>query len=108
MAIVSQSQNVANSSTNSYPVGIFKQVSGTELQAVVLTDSAGHEFTTTNPFPFISGPGIPAWDYMSLATASTTDTYTFKTGGASGTTVATLLITYTDSTKATISTVVRS
>lgn len=55
-----------------------------------------------------SGFGIPAYDYLSLATASTTDTYTFKRGGASGVLVNTLVITYTDSTKATISTVVKT
>lgn len=52
--------------------------------------------------------GIPVYDYVSLATASTTDTYTFKTGGSGGTTVATITITYTDSTKATISSVART
>lgn len=52
--------------------------------------------------------GIPSWDYVSLTQAATTDTYTFKTGGAGGTTVQTIVITYTDSTKQTISTVVKS
>lgn len=52
--------------------------------------------------------GLSAYDYVSLATASTTDTYTFKTGGSGGTTVATITITYTDSTKATISNVART
>ena len=47
-------------------------------------------------------------DYIALAQAATTDTWTFKSGGAGGTLVATVTITYTDSTKATISTVVRT
>lgn len=46
MATVSLNQNVANSPTNSYPVGIFKQTNGTELQAVVLVNSIGAELTT--------------------------------------------------------------
>lgn len=56
----------------------------------------------------VKGIKIPVYDYASLAQASTTDTWTFKLGGASGTVVGTLLITYTDSTKATISTVALS
>lgn len=55
-----------------------------------------------------NGLSLPAYDYVSLAVAATTDTYTFKTGGAGGTTVATVTITYTDSTKAVISTVVKT
>jgi hypothetical protein len=48
------------------------------------------------------------YDYASLAQTSTIDTWTFKVGGSGGTLVATITITYTDSTKATISTVVRT
>lgn len=45
--------------------------------------------------------------YAALVQASTTDTWTFKTAAA-GSTVAVIVITYTDSTKATISTVERT
>ena len=45
------------------------------------------------------------FDYISLSETSTTDVYTYKNGGSGGTTVATVTITYTDSTKCTISTV---
>ena len=45
--------------------------------------------------------------YASLTQASTTDTWTFKTAAA-GTTVAVIVITYTDSTKATISNIERT
>lgn len=55
-----------------------------------------------------SYPVAAAWDYTALVQAATTDTWTFKTGGAGGTTVATVVITYTDATKATISNVARS
>lgn len=48
------------------------------------------------------------YDYISLAQASTTDTWTYKSGGSGGTTVATVTITYTDSTKATISNVAKT
>lgn len=56
------------------------------------------------PLPFITA----SYDFISQAQASTTDTWTFKTGGSGGTTVATITITYTDSTKAVISTVART
>ena len=45
--------------------------------------------------------------YATLTQASTTDTWTFKTASA-GSTVAVIVITYTDSTKATISNVERT
>lgn len=64
--------------------------------------------STTNPVNVANGFSIKAYDYVSLAQASTTDTYTFKTGGSGGTTQATITITYTDSTKVTISTVVKT
>lgn len=51
---------------------------------------------------------IPTFDYCAQVQASTTDTWTFKTGGAGGTTVATVVITYTDATKAVISNVAQS
>lgn len=69
-------------------------------------DPSTHRLLTTGTIT--SGFGIGAYDYVSLAVASTTDTYTFKTGGAGGSTVATITITYTDSGKGTISTVVKT
>lgn len=48
------------------------------------------------------------WDYTALTQDTTTDTWTFKSGGSGGTTTAVILITYTDSTKETISTVERT
>lgn len=55
-----------------------------------------------------SGISLPVWDYCSLTQASTTDTWVFKTGGSGGTTRATITVTYTDSGKGTISTVVKT
>ena len=48
------------------------------------------------------------YDFVQQTQTSTTDTWTFKTGGSGGTTVAVILITYTDSTKETIDTVERT
>lgn len=56
-----------------------------------------------------SGLSLPRYDYFSVATPNdTTEVYTFKTGGSSGTTVATLTIVYTDSGKETISSLTKS
>ena|SRR5690348_13010606 len=49
-----------------------------------------------------------AYDYVSYTSGSTTDTYTYKSGGSSGTTVQTITVTWTDSTKATLSSIARS
>ena len=64
--------------------------------------------TTTISNSVVPGFNIPTYDYVSLSQTSTVDTYSFKSGGAGGTLVATITITYTDSTKATISTVAKT
>lgn len=45
------------------------------------------------------------YDYVSmeLSAGDTTETYTFKTGGSGGTTVATVTVVYTDSTREVLS-----
>lgn len=49
------------------------------------------------------------YDYVAIAyPTSTTETYTFKTGGSGGTTVATVTLTFTDSTKASLSSVAKT
>jgi CHASE3 domain sensor protein len=48
------------------------------------------------------------YDYFSVNVDTTVDTYTYKRNGASGTTVATVIITYTDSTKQTVSSVAKT
>jgi hypothetical protein len=45
---------------------------------------------------------IAGYNYVGLTQTSTTDTWTYKMGGSAGTTLATVTITYTDTTKATI------
>lgn len=55
--------------------------------------------SNTNPLPATMGFGIPINNYCGIVEASTTTTYTFKTGGSSGSTVAVVVLTYTDSTK---------
>ena len=54
-----------------------------------LTDDSGNSIST------------PAHDYVGVTYPDTiTEVYTFKTGGSSGTTVQTITLVYTDSTKA--------
>jgi len=56
-----------------------------------------------------SGLGLPAYDYVSLTISpSTTETYVFKQGGSGGTTVATVVIEYTDATRATMVSVTKT
>lgn len=72
----------------------------------------GQVVSSTNKLPVTDTAGIMsgiAYDYMSVAyTDSDTETYTFKSGGSGGTTVATIVINYTDSTKEFISDVTRT
>lgn len=51
---------------------------------------------------------MPQFDYCSQVVDTTTDTWTYKAGGVSGTVVATVVITYTDSNKNVILSVARS
>ena len=56
------------------------------------------------------GIGLPSFDYVSMALSggNTIETYTFKTGGSGGTTVATVTIVYTDSTRSVLSSVTKT
>ena len=53
-----------------------------------------------------SGSLVPAaFDYIGYTSGATTDTYVYKTGGAGGTTVKTITVSFTDATKAVLSSV---
>lgn len=56
------------------------------------------------------GLELGKYDYVSMALSDgdTTETYTFKTGGAGGDTVATVIIVYTDSTRDVLSSVTKT
>lgn len=58
--------------------------------------------------PTQSGLGIPIHDAMAYTPAATTDTYVYRTGGIAGSIVATVVMSYTDATKAVLTTVVRT
>jgi hypothetical protein len=63
---------------------------------------------TGDGIKYLVGMEIPAHDYLELTEATLTDTWVYKSGGASGATVATLVITYTDSGKGTIANVTKT
>jgi len=75
------------------------------VRAMYGYDSATDSFLPINAK---SGFNIPPYDYVSVAYATLTDTYTFYKGGVGGTLVATITLTYTDATKTAISNVARS
>lgn len=78
--------------------GVLKQGTGVKVQ------NANGDII--NP---ASGFAIPAFNYIGVNLAgSTTDVYTYKSGGSGGTTVATLTITYTSSAKTTIASVLQT
>lgn len=58
----------------------------------------------------VHGLNLGVYDYVSMALSGgdTTETYTFKTGGSSGTTVATVVIVYTDDTREVLSSVTKT
>mgnify|MGYP001407009312 CR=1 FL=1 len=80
-----------------------------EIGAVEIKNSTDDTRATVSTkglhiFDTVTNSLVPAtYDYISYTSGSTTDTYVFKTGGSGGTTVSTLVITYTDSTKQTMS-----
>ncbi len=80
-----------------------------ESGAIDSINPLGVELTTVdsqNPLPVTTGFINFKYDYVSLTlTNPTTETYTFKLGGSSGTLVSTITIIYTDYKKCTLSSV---
>lgn len=56
----------------------------------------------------LAGMAVPAHDHIAVTYPSTTsEVYTYKSGGAAGTTVSTVTIVYTDSTKNNVSSITK-
>lgn len=55
-----------------------------------------------------AGINLPAYDYVAPTFNSTSDVYVFRLGGIGGNTVATVTLSYTDSTKSVLSSVART
>lgn len=75
-------------------------------QKVLNVDSNGNSINSDNPLSVGVGGLLNGiiYDYVSVTyPSSTTESYVFKQGGSSGTIVATINLTYTDSTKENLS-----
>ena len=86
------------------------EVSGVGVKRVLVDGYDGaniHDLAvdTNGVLKIASGFNIPVYDNITLTQATLTDTWVFKVGS---TTVSTITITFTDSAKGTISTVVKS
>lgn len=76
-----------------------------------LKDALGNDITSTNPLSVTSSNALVTelFDAIVITYPTTsTEVYTYKLGGLAGTTVATITLTYTDSTKETLTSVERS
>ena len=73
------------------------------------SDGAYYNVGVNTDGSLMDGLNIGSFDYVSMALsgADTTETYTFKTGGVSGTTVATVTVVYTTSTRNILSSVTK-
>jgi hypothetical protein len=108
-----------DSKTTADPATATNQASSNTKLDTLITQTDGLEASlssidtktpalVSNSVPVITGLGVPAHDAILPTFAATTDTYVYKTGGVSGTTVSTVVLTYTDATKAVLQSVVRS
>ena len=85
--------------------------SNIDIGSVKIENASG---TVINPateetLESVAGLNIPKYDYVVFTyNSGTQTTIVFKTGGSGGTTVATVVIVYTDSTQNNISTVTKS
>lgn len=81
-----------------------------EYTAQEVLNKVFNEETNSLDTGITSGLNLPKYDYVSMALSgvNTIETYTFKTGGSSGTTVATVTVVYTDSTREVLSSVTKS
>lgn len=87
------------------------QVSAVELLAYNASTNTLDRVQINNDGGVLTANGLVNgnYDYISYTnTSSTVDTYVYKTGGSSGSTIATVTITYTDTTKNQVSTVAKT
>lgn len=70
----------------------------TRVSGTAVVDSAGVSKRLLDVFTGTLSPGRD-YDYIDVAASGTTETYTFKQGGASGTTVRTITLEFTNSSR---------
>jgi hypothetical protein len=92
----------------SMPV-VLASDSGIVVDTTGLATDTGQAATNTKLDTILtrlSGSLLPvAFDFISYTDGGATETYVYKTGGSGGTTVKTVTVTYTDTTKAVLSTI---
>jgi hypothetical protein len=82
----------------------IKSVSNPDVHSQTVVNPDGSDIGSA-----FSGFSIPPYDYVSVSYPNaTTEEYTFKTGGSSGTQVAFVEIVYTDATKTALSSATRT
>lgn len=81
-----------------------------DVLSVEIVDASGNQVAGTQGFPTFPATGLvpKVYDFISYASTTLTDIYTYKSGGVLGTTVATLTVTWTTSAKTVLSTVART
>ena len=86
------------------------KISPTTKTAVAVWNDTTHEYEMWDGDITIAGNMIDVdYDYIAATyPLATTEVYTYKTGGATGTTVATITVVYTDATKDNISTITKT
>lgn len=90
--------------TDNLDVLLSTRATETTLQATNTKLDTLH--TDLGPLSRLSGSLVPAaFDYIGYTSGATTDTYVYKTGGAGGTAVKTITVSFTDATKAVLSSV---
>ena len=88
--------------TDAQPTILYAKEAASDGDArPVLKSTSGQLFTT-------NGINLPVYDFVDLVVSSATETYQFRTGGTSGTLVATVTIVYTDANRSDIFTVAKT
>jgi hypothetical protein len=100
---------MANTNTTNTPQHILNQSFDTTFEKLLAIGMTFDPTTGTLSRGYPQNPlNLKPFDYVSMVISpATTETYTFKSGGASGTVTNTVVIVYTDSTRADISTVTK-
>lgn len=76
-------------------IGVSSADGATPVRAEINPTSGGLLVESTNPGKLVT----ESFDYIEVTEGATTDVFVYKTGGSSGTTVATVTVTYTTSDK---------
>ena len=105
--------NVANAIAVSGPTEVT-QATHDNLNANANIQVGDADVSTSNQVPVKASTDLGgllaglAYDYIDVSVTATTDTYAFKSGGVGGSTVGTITVTFTDSTKEQIANVAKT